>query len=182
MGINAKMITQLLLFDFSKAFDTISLSKLITKLRDISFSRTSLSWVRTYMFGRTQRVVTSMGYSDYVETYFGDPQGSVLGPLLFCLYINDLKLHVRVEGLRYILYTDDLQIYLQVPADQVVKDIDGLSLAARQVADWVKGASLHVNASKTKAMYFGSQYTVKMLKELCLRGVDIGERALVAFL
>ena len=123
MGSNAKIVTLLLLFNFSWAFDTISPSKLITKLRDNGFPI-------------TQTVVTSMGYSVYLETNLNVPQGSVLGPLLFCIYINDLKQHLHVEGLRYILYAGDLQIYLQVPADQVVEGIERISLAAREVAEW----------------------------------------------
>ena len=112
--INDKMVTFILLFDFSKAFDTISPSRLIRKLRDMGFSRTLLMWVKTYMVGRSRRVVSSSGESDYLETNLGVPKGSVLGPLLFSIYINNLQSHLNLEGVGYILYANDLLVYLTV--------------------------------------------------------------------
>ena len=60
------------------------------------------------MVGRSQRVVSRSGESEYLETNLGVPQGSVLGLLLFSIYINDLQSHRNLEGIRYILYADDL--------------------------------------------------------------------------
>ena len=123
MGINDKMVTLLLLFEFSKAFDTISPSTLIRKLRDMGFSRTVLRWIKTYLIGHIQRVVSRSGESEYLETNLGVPQGSILGPLLFSIYINDLQHHLNIEGVRYMLYADDLQVYLIVPPNQILEGI-----------------------------------------------------------
>ena len=68
IGINEKTVIFLLLFDFSKAFDTISPSRLIRKLRDMGFSKTALMWIKTYMIGHSQRVVSRSGESKYLET------------------------------------------------------------------------------------------------------------------
>ena len=76
----------LLLFNFSKGFDTLSLHKLIRKLRDMGFSRTTLMWIKIYMIGRSQRVVSRSGETEYLETILGVPQVSVLGPLLFSIW------------------------------------------------------------------------------------------------
>ena len=74
-------LTFLLLFDFSKAFDTISLSKLLRKLILMGFSRSVVLWVKSYITGRKQRVVAKLnGESDWLTTNLGVPQGSVLGP------------------------------------------------------------------------------------------------------
>ena len=162
IGINEKMVTFLLLFDFRKAFDTTSPSSLFRKLRDIGFSNTALLWIKTYMIGRSQRVVSRSGESEYLETNLGVPQGSVLGPLLFSININDLQNHLNLEGIKFILYADDLQVYLTVPLDQILEAIARLSLAA-QKQRWAAGAALQLNATKTKAIFFGSEYRVRAL-------------------
>ena len=86
MAINKKKIILLLLFDFSKAFDTISPTKMLCKLRHLGFSRMALLWIKSYLQDRTQIVISkNNGNSEWLGTNLGVPQGSVLGPLLFSL-------------------------------------------------------------------------------------------------
>ena len=118
MARDKKQITLLLLFDFSKAFDTISPSKLLGKLRLLGFSRTALLWIKSYLQRRTQVLTSKNGVnSDSLETNLGVPQGSVLGPLLFCLYVNDLQDILGLTTVKHILYADDLQIYVHTTKD-----------------------------------------------------------------
>ena len=78
-------------------------------------------------------------------------------------------------------YADDFQVYLDVPPDQILEGIALLSFAARKVSEWATGASLHLNAAKTKAMFFGTEYRVRTLKGSNLPGVKLGDGVLVPF-
>ena len=160
-GIDKKYVTLLLLFDFSKAFDTISPYRLLERLRLMGFSRTTLQWINSYMLGRQQCVQTqSLGSSSWSNTNLGVPQGSVLGPLLFCLYINDIRDVLDSRCIKHILYADDLQIYVQVPKDSVDVGIETLQRAVGAVSAWAVGAFLKLNKLKTKAIVFGSDHFI----------------------
>ena len=124
MARDKKQVTLLLLFDFSKAFDTISPSKLLGKLRLLGFSGTAFLWIKSYLQGRTQVVTSKNGVnSDSLETNLGVPQGSVLGPLLFCLYVNHLQDKLGLTTVKHILYADDLQIYVHTTKDKILEGI-----------------------------------------------------------
>ena len=181
MARDKKQLTLLLLFDFSKAFDTISPSKLLGKLRLLGFSRTALLWIKSYLQGRTQMVITNKGSnSEYLETNLGVPQGSFLGPLLFCLYVNDFRNILQGCIVKHIFYPDDLQIYLHTTKDKILESIARLSEAAKLVSGWAKGAGLRLNTSKTKAILFDSKMG-DIVNVMSLPGVEMQSGVLIAF-
>ena len=90
--IDKKLVTLLLLFDFSKTFERITSTRLHDHLRLMGLSRTALLWIDSYFTNRMQAIITPDNSCSCIITDLGFPQGSVLGPLLFCLYINALHL------------------------------------------------------------------------------------------
>lgn len=110
-GIDDKLMTLLLFYDFSKAFDTVSPSRLLAQLHLMGFSRTAFLWIRSYLAGREQLVTSKFnGASSWIGTNLGILQGSVRGRLLFCLYIKDVCDELDKSCIEHILYADDLQI------------------------------------------------------------------------
>lgn len=181
MGIESKKVTLLLQFDFSKAFDTISPSRLLQKLQNIGFSRQSLQWLLTYLCGRSQCVLSKSSTSETRETNLGVPQGSVLGPLLFCLYVNDLQQSLGSDGVSRIVYADDIQVYTQVSTDNILQGIDHLSLIAGRVATWAELNHLRLNSSKTTAIAFGTPHAINLFKRLNHPGVSFPNGEIVRF-
>lgn len=95
--------------DLSKAFDSINHNLLLAKLKAYGSSPSALNLISSYLLGRRQRVKLSGVCSSYSEVMVGVPQGSLLGPLLFNIYINDLNYAIPDVSLR--LYADDTTMY-----------------------------------------------------------------------
>ncbi len=103
--------------DLRKAFDTINHKVLLAKLSSFNFSPLALSWFESYLSGGCQHVVVNNHLSPALELHTGVPQGSILRPLLFSLYINDLpSVCPNVETQ---LYADDTVIYVHAKTKQL---------------------------------------------------------------
>ena len=114
----------LILLDLSVALDTVDHSLLIQRLQnEAGLTRTALSWFIYYLENRCQRFITQGEISSEQQLWFGVPQGSVLGPQFFSLYITLLGRIIRKHGLDYHFYADDSQLYIVVKPVQVLVDI-----------------------------------------------------------
>lgn len=181
-GMDSKLLTVLLLFDMSKAFDSISRTRLLRKLQELGFSKTVLAWICSYLTGREQLVTSrSEGNSSWLTTNLGVPQGSVLGPLLFILYINDICKALPTDKVKHLLYADDLQIYIQISRDKLHEGVNLLAEAARSIQEWANAAGLRLNVAKTKAILFGPSKTVSEIMLSDLEGVKLYDGTFIPF-
>ena len=115
-SINLKRQTDVLLLDFSKAFDKVSHTKLLHKIRYYGITDKTNKWISAFLGSRSQHVVVNGQCSKPADVLSGVPQGTVLGPMLFLLYINDITDGID-SGMR--LFADDSIVYreIQSPAD-----------------------------------------------------------------
>ena len=134
--------------DLTKAFDTVDHQILLSKLSAYGLSGNSLQWFRSYITDRKQR--TSCGNEMSIEftVTHGVPQGSILGPFLFVIYINDLP--SILEWWCAFRYADDTVIYCYGSSSQELSDKLNRDLLA--VAKWLNDQKLTLNLEKTKCM------------------------------
>ena len=141
-----------LYIDLSKAFDTLSFDILIHKLKYYGFSGTELKLLTSYLTNRTQYVKYKNYESDIIEISTGVPQGSILGPLLFSISINDIIL--SSNKLHFLMYADDTTIYFNLEDfDQNCTETE-INNELENVNIWLKHNKLSLNAQKTKLMVF----------------------------
>ena len=135
------------LFELSKAFDRVPHSPLLQKLSAAGLSGPLLSWFWSYLSDRTQLVAVRGVDSKPVPVVSGVPQGSVLGPLLFLVYVNDLCLSSFSQNSSIILYADDTTLFKPIssPTDLVEFQSDINIIDA-----WFSNNHLTANASKLK--------------------------------
>ena len=134
LSLNAGEHTDFILLDFSKAFDKVSHTCLLHKLRHYGISGELLRWIRDFLTNRSQEVILNNIHSDSRKVLSGVPQGSVLGPLLFLLFINDLPNKIT-SNIR--LYADDVVIYRSIySVDDVVCLQMDLDILSQWASDW----------------------------------------------
>ena len=110
--INSPQQTDVIYLDISKAFDTVSHSILLNKLWSIGITGTLWTWFKDYLSNRYQRVTINNSYSDLLPINSGVPQGSILGPLLFLVYINDMSSYIHHSQL--LKFADDTKCFCHI--------------------------------------------------------------------
>ena len=136
--------------DFKKAFDSVPHRRLLVKLKGYGFDGAILKWIEDFLSERRQRVIVNGQESEWKPVTSGIPQGSVLGPVLFIIYINDMPDTIRSMCK---LFADDSKLYLTVKSryDQEIIQSDLFKLC-----DWSKEWLLVFNIAKCKAVHYGN--------------------------
>ena len=169
----------MVLLDLQKAFDTVDHPTLLMKLASIGVNAFSRQWFSSYLQGRQQLVDVGGTLSPPLPISCGVPQGSILGPLLFLIYVNDMKSAVTTKLL---LYADDSAILV---SGKSVLDIQTqLSVELEAVHSWLVDNKLSLHLGKTEAIIFGSRQ--KLCKESKLKvtcnGQEIESKTSVKYL
>jgi hypothetical protein len=141
-----------------KAFDLVPHDRLLTKIMASGVDSRVVAWVRQFLLGRTQRVRIGGQLSEEVRVTSGVPQGSVLGPLLFLAYVNDIWRNVE-STIR--LFADDCIIYRKIMNDT---DRVKLQIDLDILGEWAEENSMKINPDKSKATSFTRAQVKEQLK------------------
>ena len=171
-SINGKKLMGMLLLDVAKAFNCIDHDILYIKMELAGFSENVIKWFRSYL-RRSQRVILENKFSDILQVSEGIAQGTVLGPILFIFYINDIfkcTNYVKIS-----LFADDCVMYLSGNNWDLIQAKIQLDFDA--VIEWTFRNNLRLNHGKTKALIFGTRNRLSKLENprpFILGGHDIG--------
>lgn len=146
-------VTVLVLIDFSNAFNGVNHDLLLAILTHLNFSSSSVSWFTSYLAERCQAIRSGQTLSDWCDVDCGVPQGGILSPLLFSIFINLLS---RFLQCKYHFYADDLQLYCHATMDNLHAAISDLNSDLLQLLSWSSRFGISVNPNKCQAIVIGS--------------------------
>jgi ribonucleases P/MRP protein subunit RPP40 len=163
--------------DFAKAFDTVCHKKLLIKLEAMGIKGYLLNWIKSYLNDRSQQVIVDNTFSDSIPVISGVPQGSVLGPLLFLVYINDI-VSALPDGVKIKLFADDCKIYIIFSYNSNLPST--LSLALDNIFNWIETWQLKLSLEKCAVLHLGHNnprnkyYIGNHLLSVCSNYKDLG--------
>ena len=160
--LDNKYIIGTILCDLSKAFDTLPHDLIIAKLEAYGFGHNSLTLILDYLTNRKQRCKVGSKYSNWLEILIGVPQGSVLGPLLFNIFINDIFLFLISSDICNFADDTSLSAYDRC----IINVINKLESELKIALNWFNNNSLVPNPDKFQIMFLGTKHKVNLCLEI----------------
>ena len=172
---------KVLYFDFAKAFDVVSVPKLMYKLKNYGIGGLLLSCIESFLTGRFQKVKVGNCYSSYLPVVSGVPQGSVLGPFLFLLYINDLP-NVLTTDCTAKLFADDLKTYSK---NDYCSNPNSVQVALNEIVNWSNTWQLQLAVPKCGSLilninrHFNDVHNILLQGELFLELTSVTDLGVI---
>ena len=170
-ALDAGSSAVLLMLDLSAAFDTIDHDILLSRLCNVyGITGNALDLFRSYLTGRIQRVVIENAVSGDQELGFGVPQGSVLGPKIYCMYTKPVSDIIQRYGLSHHSYADDTQLYMTMDhSNNNWRDgLARIQLCVSEIREWMNQNMLKLNDDKTELIVFTSKYKQDLYNDLSI--------------
>ena len=146
------------MLDFSSAFDTINHTILVHRLQsDFGFTDTVLQWFSSYLTDRTHYISLCNNCSAFTHVHSGVPQGSVLGPIFFTMYIKTLSAIIDSYSIIHHSFADDLQLQISAPPDRIYELLHSMQSCISDIKAWATANMLKLNDSKTELMLVTSK-------------------------
>lgn len=166
-ALDNKILVDCIFLDFAKAFDKVSHQLLLLKLSTLNIDPNTLKWIECFLTNRTQYVTANNCSSNPCAVRSGVPQGSVLGPLLFLVYINDLASNIK-SSIK--LFADDCVLYRRITNED-----DNLLLQGdlNRVSDWCNTWLMNLNVTKCKSMTITRSSITPKLFDYTLNGTRL---------
>lgn len=170
-NVGDNLLTGVCLLDIKKCFDSIDHKLLLYKLNCYGIRNIECQFFTSYLSNRKQIVKCNGILSDDRQVSVGVPQGSVLGPILFMLFINDISQHIHLGTAN--LYADDCIIYC---SGKTVDDVGSkLQKCIDDVSLWYAGNKLAINADKSNTMLIASKHNLQSLSDDCTLKITIND-------
>ena len=147
--MSEKNFMDIIILDFAKAFDKVPHRRLLKKIENYGINGRLLLWIKAFLGSRRQRVILGETTSNWTQVLSGVPQGSVLGPVLFILYINDLPETMTNKNS---IYADDTKILGKIRSDHVQEDSSSLQNDIDTTVKWTDKMLMRLNPEKCKVI------------------------------
>ena len=155
--------------DLSKAFDCVDHDILLSKLKRYGIHETALQWINSYLSDREHFVSWNQSHSSLLNLNIGVPQGSILGPVLFLIYSNDIVNSSNI--LSFVLFADDTTVFVQ--HDSIDGAIQILNSELAKVAEWFDSNKLTLNVNKTQMLIMSRKKQLNLQGDVILRNEAI---------